>query len=150
MRWRSCTAAGMPGAVGLTPSGELPEDVEMIAFDDTKGVFNYYVIENGAWNFHGDSNDMLSFVAKLTGSGEHRYSFGVEDDETRAPIAVHASGSVAIAGRGDACTGWSVPSMQRPPRRYAWSSLRMTARTRCSSARPNCAWRWAPTACAAS
>ncbi len=44
---------------GLTPDGGLPEDVEVVAFDKARGVFNFYVNEGGKWNFHGDSIDML-------------------------------------------------------------------------------------------
>ena len=44
---------------GLTPSGDLPDAVEVIALDKTKGVFNYYAVEDGKWNYHGSSVDLL-------------------------------------------------------------------------------------------
>jgi hypothetical protein len=44
---------------GLTPDGGPPEDIEIVALDEARGVYNYYVIEDGRWSFHGDSRDML-------------------------------------------------------------------------------------------
>jgi hypothetical protein len=38
---------------------KIPVDSEIIAFDDSAGVFNYYALEGGQWNFHGNSIDML-------------------------------------------------------------------------------------------
>jgi len=39
---------------------QLPEDVEVMAFDESKGIYNYYTLEGGEWNYFGDSHDMLS------------------------------------------------------------------------------------------
>jgi len=38
---------------------KLPEGVEMIAFDETEGVFNYYETDGNTLNFFGSSKDML-------------------------------------------------------------------------------------------
>jgi hypothetical protein len=38
---------------------ELPADVEVVALDATRGVYNYYALEDGEWAFFGDSIDLL-------------------------------------------------------------------------------------------
>jgi hypothetical protein len=77
----------------------------------------------------GDSNAMMSFVAKVSGSGEHRYSFGVEDDDTRAPIAVHSSGTLAIAGRA-ASDGFRVGEERYSLEAESYVSIHDSAGTR--------------------
>jgi hypothetical protein len=66
---------------GLTPDGGAPEDIEIIALDEARGVFNYYVIENGKWNYHGDSNDMLN---------------GPADDGKRRCAGCHVGGGLVM------------------------------------------------------
>jgi hypothetical protein len=44
---------------GLSPDGDLPENVEIIAFDKSSGVFNYYESDGDKINFFGNSKDML-------------------------------------------------------------------------------------------
>jgi hypothetical protein len=39
--------------------GSVPAAVEVIAFDDTKGVFNFYETDGRTLNFFGDSQDLL-------------------------------------------------------------------------------------------
>lgn len=39
---------------------KLPQDLEMIGFDKTAGVFNYYARENNAWKFFGSSKDLIA------------------------------------------------------------------------------------------
>ena len=68
---------GPPGVLfslfGVRPTGDLPANVEIIAFDATQGVFNYYETEpGGGINFFGTSRDML----KGTGSGDDRRCAG--------------------------------------------------------------------------
>jgi len=50
----------------------LPAGVEIIAFDDTAGVFNYYETDGRTLNFFGNSKDML----KGTGTGDDRRCAG--------------------------------------------------------------------------
>jgi hypothetical protein len=50
---------------GIGPSGQLPEDLEMVGEErDTAnkptGVFNYYARENGGWSYFGSSVDILN------------------------------------------------------------------------------------------
>jgi hypothetical protein len=66
---------------GLSAQGALPEDVEIVALDETKGVFNFYVVEGGKWNFHGDSNDMLE---------------GPGDDGKRRCASCHPGGGLVM------------------------------------------------------
>lgn len=45
---------------GVTAAAtKLPQDVELIGFDKTAGVFNYYAREGGAWKFFGNSKDLI-------------------------------------------------------------------------------------------
>jgi hypothetical protein len=58
---------------GLSGSSKtLPRNVEMIAFDATAGVFNYYETDGETLNFFGNSNDML----KGKGSDDDRRCAG--------------------------------------------------------------------------
>jgi hypothetical protein len=66
---------------GLTPGGGPPEDIEIIALDEARGVFNYYVIEDGKWHFHGDSNDLLN---------------GPADDGDRRCAGCHVGGGLVM------------------------------------------------------
>ena len=50
----------------------LPKNVEVIAFDATAGVFNYYETDGQTLNFFGNSNDML----KGTGEDDDRRCAG--------------------------------------------------------------------------
>lgn len=50
-------------AFGVTVDGPLPTAVEVIAFDDSAGVFNYYEVAGGEWSFFGDSNDIINGTA---------------------------------------------------------------------------------------
>ena len=48
---------------GVRPTGDLPGNVEIIAFDATQGVFNYYeTAPDGGINFFGTSRDLLKGV----------------------------------------------------------------------------------------
>lgn len=46
--------------LGLTPDGPLPADAEIMAFDQVRGMFNFYKLEGGQWAFHGTSVDLLT------------------------------------------------------------------------------------------
>jgi hypothetical protein len=39
---------------------KLPQDVELIGFDKSAGVFNYYARENNAWKHFGNSKDFVT------------------------------------------------------------------------------------------
>jgi hypothetical protein len=43
----------------------LPSDAELMAFDETLGMFAFYTLQGGVWTFHGNSHDL---VAADTGS----------------------------------------------------------------------------------
>lgn len=67
---RTCNNRSTDGIIfslfGLqSGAAKLPEGVEMIAFDDTAGVFNYYETDGDVLNFFGSSKDML------TGTGQN-------------------------------------------------------------------------------
>ena len=47
------------GFDGTEPPSELPEDVEIIAFDRERGVFSYYTVESGKWTHFGNSKDYI-------------------------------------------------------------------------------------------
>ncbi|HET6610516.1 MAG TPA: hypothetical protein VFG83_00930 [Kofleriaceae bacterium] len=49
---------------GLTPGGDVPTNVEIIAFDETKQAFNFYAVEPDGFKFFGSS------IALLDGPGE--------------------------------------------------------------------------------
>jgi hypothetical protein len=51
----------------------LPADVEIIALDKARGVYNFYAIRDGRWHFFGDSLDMQRRRAAVgpIQSGEH-------------------------------------------------------------------------------
>jgi hypothetical protein len=36
-----------------------PEDVEIMAFDETIGMFSFYALQGGVWTFHGTSKDLV-------------------------------------------------------------------------------------------
>ena len=44
--------------IGADPA-KLPQDVELIGFDKTAGVFNYYAREENKWTFFGSSKDLI-------------------------------------------------------------------------------------------
>jgi hypothetical protein len=47
--------------LGVTADpGSLPDDVEIMAFDKTAGVFNYYASEQGVLSFFGNSKDLMA------------------------------------------------------------------------------------------
>jgi hypothetical protein len=52
----------------VSPTSTIGEKVELIARDETSGVFNFYAVEDGKWRFFGDSRTML----KGPGNGEER------------------------------------------------------------------------------
>jgi len=54
---------------GLQAGGGMPVNVEIIAFDKSTGVFNYYETDGNKINFFGNSKDLLT---KGTGSGGDR------------------------------------------------------------------------------
>ena len=62
---RSCNNRGdhelLMSLFGVTASAtKLPqESVEMMGFDKTAGVFNYYARENNKWTFFGSSKDLI-------------------------------------------------------------------------------------------
>lgn len=45
--------------LGPSPSA-LPGDVEVMAFDTAARVYNYYTLERGEWEFHGNSIDLVT------------------------------------------------------------------------------------------
>ncbi len=44
---------------GVTVDRPTSPNVEIMAFDETVGVYNYYTLEGGEFEFHGDSNDFV-------------------------------------------------------------------------------------------
>jgi len=44
---------------GVQPDSGLPGNVEVISFDAESKLFNFYVVEGGRWEWHGDSTDMI-------------------------------------------------------------------------------------------
>ncbi len=83
---RTCNNRSTDGIVfslfGLSAgAGSLPQGVEMIAFDESAGVFNYYETDGSTLNFFGSSKDML----KGTGS----------NGDTRC-AACHAGGGLVM------------------------------------------------------
>ena len=44
---------------GVTVDRPTSPNVEIMAFDDTTGVYNYYTLEGGEFEFHGDSADYV-------------------------------------------------------------------------------------------
>ncbi len=74
---RTCNNRSTDGIVfslfGLSATAaKLPEAVEIIALDETEGVFNYYETDGSELNFFGSSKDML----KGTGEGGDRRCAG--------------------------------------------------------------------------
>lgn len=62
---RDCAGRASHGMLfslfGLTLGpDQLPDDLEVMAFDPEAGVFNYYDLVNGAWNFHGNSEQYVT------------------------------------------------------------------------------------------
>ncbi len=39
---------------------EPPKDVELMAFDQTLGMFAFYTLQGGVWTFHGTSKDLVA------------------------------------------------------------------------------------------
>jgi hypothetical protein len=61
---RRCGDENRPGILfsqfGIEAGGDAPEDVEVIAFDESEGIFNYYKIHgDGTFGFFGNSKDFL-------------------------------------------------------------------------------------------
>ena len=46
--------------LSLTPDGPVPADAEIMAFDQVRGMFNFYKLEAGQWSFFGTSLDLLA------------------------------------------------------------------------------------------
>jgi hypothetical protein len=67
--------------LNVTPDDPLPRDVEIISFDESAGVFNYYDAKDGGLRFFGDSKDLL------TGAG---------DGEVRKCAACHTGGGLIM------------------------------------------------------
>ncbi len=44
---------------GIAAGGALPDDVELIGEDKTKGVFDFYAREEGKWKFFGNSLNLI-------------------------------------------------------------------------------------------
>ena len=44
---------------GVSPAFDIPDSAEVMAFDETAGVFNYYEVSEGEWSYFGDSIDLL-------------------------------------------------------------------------------------------
>ena len=59
----------------------LPTDTELVGFDQTRGVFNYYSLEQGQWVYHGDSLAMLE---------------GATEEGDRRCAACHVSGGLVL------------------------------------------------------
>ena len=80
----------------------LPKNVEMIAFDQSAGVFNYYETDGSTLNFFGNSRDMLKGV----GSDDDRRCAGCHVGgglimkELRAPW-LHWEGDTTTPGVAD-------------------------------------------------
>ncbi len=55
-------------AVFLAPTGPVG-DLEVLAWDQTNGVYNYYKLEGGSWRFRNSSADLLSSSASDLGNG---------------------------------------------------------------------------------
>lgn len=83
---------------GTEPPSELPEDVEIIAFDRERQVFDYYTIESGSWTHFGNSKDFLEPNAskKMRCAGCHTGG-GLIMKELNQPW-VHWEGKTDTAG----------------------------------------------------
>ena len=55
-------------AVFLTPSGPVG-DLEVMAWDQTNGVYNYYKLEDGTWRFRNSSADLTAAPADVLSDG---------------------------------------------------------------------------------
>jgi hypothetical protein len=83
-------------------AASLPKNVEMIAFDATEGVFNYYETDGSTLNFFGNSRDMIKGV----GSDDDRRCAGCHVGgglimkELRAPW-LHWEGDTTTPGVAD-------------------------------------------------
>ncbi len=78
---RTCNNRSTDGIIfslfGLQPNqSSLPRGAEVIAFDETAGVFNYYETDGDTLNFFGSSKDML----KGTGTAGDRRCAGCHPD----------------------------------------------------------------------
>jgi hypothetical protein len=87
-----------------TVDGPIEDDVELIGFSPTNkssGVFNYYKLIDGQWNFFGNSED---FVTKGPGAGGERdcarchQAGGLIMKELHAPWSHWHTGFVSIPG----------------------------------------------------
>jgi hypothetical protein len=80
-------------------AASMPANVEVIAFDESAGVFNYYETDGETLNFFGNSKDML----KGTGDGDDRRCAGCHTGgglimkELRAPW-LHWEGDTTTPG----------------------------------------------------
>jgi hypothetical protein len=45
---------------GVSAGSSLPGNAEVMAFDRNLGVYNYYTLEGGEWEFHGNSIDLVT------------------------------------------------------------------------------------------
>jgi hypothetical protein len=81
-------------------AASLPQNVEMIAFDSTAGVFNYYETDGTRLHFFGNSKD---FIGKGPGQGDERRCAGCHTGgglimkELEAPW-LHWEGDTATPG----------------------------------------------------
>jgi len=81
---------------GTLDGSELPQDVEILAFDDTLGMFVFYTLQAGEWSFHGTSKDIVAEDSKSLCAQCHRDG-GMVMKELENPW-VHWEGNATIAG----------------------------------------------------
>jgi hypothetical protein len=88
-----------------------PGFVELIAWDRSKQVFNFWELNGTSWNYRGDSNDVLADVARV--------NLGAPAPQFRQPLRLRCSG----------CHTLGAPVMKElePPHNDWWTAARKLA-----------------------
>ncbi len=81
---------------GTLDGPSLPKDVEILAFDDTLGMFVFYTLQGGQWSFHGTSKDVVAEGSKSLCAQCHTDG-GMVMKELENPW-LHWEGNATIAG----------------------------------------------------
>lgn len=81
---------------GTLDGTKLPQDVEILAFDDTLGMFVFYTLQGGQWSFHGTSKDVVAEGSKSLCAQCHTDG-GMVMKELENPW-LHWEGNATIAG----------------------------------------------------
>lgn len=90
---------------GLFPGNPPPETpLEVIAFDDATGVFNYWVREDGEWQSHGSSRDFLERQgANQFGAVQNEEA----DNDTARCGQCHTGGGLLMKERNSPWLNWN-------------------------------------------